>query len=632
MFDFVHKKKRLVQFVLALITLPFAFFGVDYYFRGTDSIGEVANVGGTKISQAEFADTLRDQQDRMRQQLGANFDPTVFDDPQVRYSVLEQIIGQRVLENQARKDNFRVSDGQLAQFIGDLPPFQEDGHFSRARYEQLLASQNLTPLAFEQRVRQELTLAPLQEPVSSGSVIAKSNVERYLGLLDQQREVSSAAVSADAYLKDAKVDDAAVQAFYEANQAAFKVPEQVKLEYVTLTPDALADRVKVDPDEVRKQYEANMKQYVKPEERQASHILIAVKADAKDEEKAAAKKKAEELVAEARKNPAQFAELAKKNSQDPGSAAQGGDLGFFAKDGSMVKPFEDAVFSAKTGDSVGPVQTDFGWHVIKVGAIKPSQTRSLDEAKNQIEQDLKKQKATRQFAEDAEKFQNLVYEQADSLQPVAKALNLQVQTTPLIPRAQVQALAQNNAKFVQAVFNPETLQAKRNTEAIEVAPNTLMAARVVEYKPVTPRSFDEVKADIKRQLERNAASAMAQKIGKEKLALLEQGKDAGLAFGKPVDVTRSKPEQGIAPDALVRIFQANPAKLPAYVGATNETGGYSIYKVSKVIDPPPADAARLAQFSTRIGDQVGLEMFNAYLASLKAKSDVKINQANLEKK
>src|SRR3981081_805159 len=172
MFDFVHRKKRVVQALLALITLPFAFFGVDYYFRNASSVTEIAKVGSDRITQAEFADTLRDQQDRMRQQLGANFDPALFDSPEVRYSILDQIVSQRLLENQARRGSFRVADAQLAQFIGAFPAFQEEGKFSRARYEQLLASQNMTPLMFEQRLRQELTLAPLQEPLASANLRA----------------------------------------------------------------------------------------------------------------------------------------------------------------------------------------------------------------------------------------------------------------------------------------------------------------------------------------------------------------------------------------------------------------------------------------------------------------------------
>jgi peptidyl-prolyl cis-trans isomerase D len=633
MFDFVYKQKRLVQVVLAMITLPFAFFGVDYYFRGAAASGEIARVGSDKITQTEFANAIRDQQDRMRQSLGASYDPAVFDNPEVRYSMLEQLISQRLLDNQARRGRLRVSDEQVRQYISEIPAFQVDGKFSPERYQQLLSSQNPPKSSpeFINDVRRALTLTPLQEPIAAASIVARASVERYLALLDQKREVAYAVVGVDQFLKDVKIDAAAVKAYYDSNQASFQTPEQAKIEYVTLTPDALASQVSVDAAEVRKQYDDNLKQYAKPEERQASHILIAVKPDAKDEEKAAAKKKAEDLAAQARRAPAKFAELAKEYSQDPGSAAQGGDLGFFAHDGSMVKPFEDAVFAGKEGDIIGPVQTDFGWHVIKVTAIKPSKTQSFDEVKVQIEQDLKRQKAVRKFVDAADQFQNLVYEQAESLQPVAKALNLQVQTSPLLTRAQVQALGQNNVKFVQAVFSPDSLQAKRNSDAIEVAPNTMMAARVVEYKPAAPRAFAAVEADIRRQLEHKAGSELAQTAGKEKLALLEQGKDAGLAFGKPATLTRNQVQQGFQPEALTRIFQGDPAKLPAYLGMPGTQGGFIVYKILQVIPAPAPDAARLSAFTERLGEQLGRELLAANVASLKAKSDVKINQAVLDK-
>src|SRR2546423_8956956 len=316
MFDFVYRRKRMVQVILMLITLPFAFFGVDYYFRGGGSAGEVARVGGETINQVEFANAIRDQQDRMRQTAGKDYDPSMFNSPEVRFSILEQLIGQRVLDQQVRRDNLRVSDAQLAQFIGELAPFQEDGKFSRARYELLLTSQGMTPLAFEQRVRHEVTLAPLQEPIANANITAMSNIERYLSLLEQQRQVAVASIAADAYMKDVKIEDAAVRTFYDSNQALFQVPDEVKIEYVTLTPDSQIAKVKVEPEEVKKQYDANAKQYTKAEQRTASHILIAVKPDASDADKAAAKQKAETLAAQARKAPGKFAELATQNSQD----------------------------------------------------------------------------------------------------------------------------------------------------------------------------------------------------------------------------------------------------------------------------------------------------------------------------
>lgn len=633
MYDFIHKRKRLVQVVLGLITLPFAFVGVGYYFRNSDRTDEVATVAGTPITRQDFAVTLRQQQQRMQAALGANYDPAVFQDPQVRYSILEQMIGQRLLADQARSDRLSVSDEQLRQYIASRPEFQEDGKFSQTKYEQLLEAQNppQSPLEFAQRVRQGLMLAPLEEPIAKGNIVAKSNVERYLGLLDQQREAAPASVEPEAFLKEVKIDAAAVKAFYDGNAAAFQVPEQVKLEYVTLTPDALSAEMTIDPAAVKKQYDANAKLYAKAELRDAAHILIAVKRDAPEAEKAAAKKKAEDIAARVKKNPAQFAALAKTLSEDPGSAPQGGELGLFAHDGSMVKPFEDAVFAMKVGEIAGPVQSDFGYHIIKLVAVQPAQVQSFEQVKGQIEQDLKRDQARRKFAEAADQLQNLVYEQADSLQPVAKALNLPVQTTPLLTRAQVQALGQNSTKFVQAVFSSDSLSAKRNTEAIEVTPNTLMAARVVEYKPAVPRPFEEAQTEIRRQLEHRAASELAQAAGKAKLALLQQGKEAGLSFGKPVTVKRNRPVPGVPPAALTAIFQADAAKLPAYTGADNERGGYSIYRVDRVIAPPAPDAARLNAFADSVGDQLGRELTTANIASLRAKSDVKINEASLEK-
>ncbi|HKU86954.1 MAG TPA: SurA N-terminal domain-containing protein [Casimicrobiaceae bacterium] len=633
MYDLLHKHKHVAQGILALITLPFAFFGVDFYFNRGDSGTSVATVDGHKITQQEFDDTLREQQQRMRQALGGNFDPSMLDSPEVRYALVEQLVNQRLLEDRARAGRFRVSDTQLQQFIAGLPPFQEDGKFSAERYRQVLAAQGMSPLAFEQRVRGELVLAPLQDPIVNGSIAAQTAVAHYLALSEQKREVAVATIAAEPFEKQVKVSDADVKAFYDKNTEAFKTPEVAKIEYLLLNQDAIAAQIKVDPAEVKQAYEANAKQYTTNEERQASHILIAVKPDASDADKAAAKKKAEDLLAKARAKPDSFAELAKANSQDTGSAAQGGDLGSFAR-GAMVKPFEDAVFAAKVGDIVGPVQTDFGYHVIKVTGITPSKVQSFDEVKGRIEADLRRQKAAQKFASAADQFQNLVYEQADSLAGAAKALDLKVETTQFLTRSQVQALALGNAKFVEAVFSPESISGKRNTEAMEVAPNALMAGRIVEYKPAAPRPLAEVQDEIRRQLTHKAASELAQQAGREKLALLAQGKEreAGLSFGKPVTVLRNQPQQGIAPEALKTIFEEDSHKLPAYSGAVTASGSYAIYKLEKVIDAPAPDAAKLQAAGARVGSEIGRELMSAYLASLKSEGDVKINATALERK
>jgi peptidyl-prolyl cis-trans isomerase D len=636
MFDAVTKHKRIAQIILGLITLPFAFWGVDSYFRGGSGPQPVATVGREKVTQEDYEAKLREQQDRMRQALGRNYDPALFDNPEVRYAIVDQLVSQRLLEQRARSEKFRVTDGQVIAFRDSIPAFQVDGRYSPDRARDILQQQDPPKSLgqFEQLIRMELMLMPLQDPVVMGSVAAKTSVERYLALLDQVREVSVAQIDPASLVKGVKVDDAEVKAFYEANPAAFQTPEQAKIEYVMLSQDALTAQTKLEADEAKKQYDATSARYSTNEERQASHILIAVKPDASEADKAAAKKKAEALLAQAKAAPNKFAELAKANSQDPGSAGQGGDLGTFAR-GAMLKPFDDAVFAAKLGDIVGPVQTEAGFHVIKVIGITSPRVQTFEEVRPQIEAELKRQRAAQQFANEAADFQNLVYEQADSLEPTAKKLNLKLESTPPVTRSQVQAFALGNPKFVEALFSPESIQSKRNTEAIEVAPGVLMSGRIVDYMPAKPRPLAEVQEQIREQLTRRAGSALAEKSGREKIALLEQGKsdkEAGITFGKTVPITRNLNIPGFSPDTLKSIFQAAPAKLPAYVGAPNERGGYTVYRVSRVIDPPAPDAGKLAAAQSRVSGEIGRELMNAYIASLKAGAEVKVNEASLEKR
>jgi len=495
----------------------------------------------------------------------------------------------------------------------------------------LLASQGMTENILERQIRQQLQMQPVQDPFAQASFVSRTGAEQFMRLNGQQREVVAASIDIDPYLAQVKPDDAAVKAYYDGNQAAFQVPEQVRLETLSLTLESIAGKITVEPQEVKTAYDTNIATYSDPEQRQASHILIAAKSDAKAADKEAAKKRAEELAQQAKAAPDKFGELAKANSDDPGSKEQGGDLGYFGK-GAMDKPFEDAVFAIKqTGDIVGPIESAFGFHVIRLTGVRPEKVKPFDEVKAQIEQDLKRQRATKQYAEAAEKFQNLVYENADKLQPAADALQLKVVQSGMLTRAQVQALAQKSQKFAQAVFSPESLSSKRNTEAIEIAPNTLMAARVIEHKPAAPRPFDEVKNEIFVQLQRKGASELAAKDGQAALADLQAGKTVPLAWDKPREFSRQQRQPGITDEAVTRIFRADPAKLPAYAGALNEKGGYSIYRITKVTDPELKDDA-VKNATTQLSGEISRELFMSYLAALKKKSEVVVHQENLDKK
>lgn len=632
MFDFVGRNKRMAQVILAIIALPFAFFGVDSYIRRTET-GEldVARVGGDKISRAEFDNALRDQQDRMRAMMRDRYDPAMFESPEVRFNILEQLVNQRLLGQLSQKQNVVVSDEVIRQFIFEFPAFQDNGKFSPEKARTLLASQGMTEAMLEQQMRQQLQFQPLQDPFGQAAFVSRTAAEQYMRLNQQQREVATASIDLDPYLAQSKPDEAAVKAHYDRNTMAYQVPEQVKLETLTLAMDTLAAKVAVEPPEIKASYDGNMALYSDPEQRQASHILVVVKSDANSADKEAAKKKADDLAAQAKTAPDKFEDLAKQNSEDPGSKEQGGDLGYFGR-GAMDKPFEDAVFAIKKqGEVVGPIESSFGYHIIKLTGIRAEKVKPFDEVKAQIEQDLRRQKASKLYAEAAEKFQNLVYENGDKLQPAADALGLQVVTSGFMTRQQVTALAPKNAKFVQAVFSAESLQQKRNTEAMEVGPSTLMASRVLEHKPAAARPFDEVKDQITTQLQRVKAGELAAKDGEAKLAELQAGKQVALNWDKPKEMTRQQRQPGITDEGFTRIFRASAKQLPAHVGAPNDKGGYSIYRITKVTEPEIKDDT-LKTASQQLTGEVSRELFTAYLAALKKKSDVIIRQENLDKK
>jgi len=370
-----------------------------------------------------------------------------------------------------------------------------------------------------------------------------------------------------------------------------------------------------------------VQQYTKGEERQASHILITVDAQASAEQKQAARAKAEDLLKQVRQNPANFAELAKKNSQDPGSAAKGGDLGSFPR-GAMVKQFDDAVFQMNVGDIAGPVETQFGYHIIKLTAGKK---QGFDDVKKQVETDFKRQKAGKKFGELAEQFNNLVFEQGESLKPAADALKLPVQSGGWTGRTGGENKLLNNPKLLQAVFANDSIKNKRNTEVVDVGNSTLVSARVVEYKPAATRPLAEVSAEIVKRLTHQQAAQLAAKQGRELLAKLKQGGGEEVGWSAAKLVSRDN-VQGYARPAVAEIFKADGGKLPSYVGYENPQGGYILMKITRIVEAETLDDAKRKAAADELRQLIAQEELNAYVASLKLKADVKVVQESLEKK
>lgn len=618
----------IVKIILALITIPFALWGVDSYIRHGDKADVVAKVDGQNITKQEFEQVLREQQEQMRSMMGAKFDPAVLDRPEIRQSILEGLVQQHLLALEARRAGLNMPDSLLAAIISDIPEFQQDGKFSQSRYEALVRSQNMTQAVFENRLRQNLEIQQLREGLFHGLSMPRVAEDTIIRLAEQQREISQAMLVPEQFMVQLSVNPADVRAYYEKHKEEFRIPEQVKLEYVVLSVDDLSQQMVVSDEEAKKYYDEHSAQYVEPEQRKASHILIS--AGSTPAEKAAARAKAEQILKDIRQDPTKFEALAQQHSQDPGSAAKGGDLGFFAR-GVMVKPFEDTVFTMKGGEISDLVQSDFGFHIIKLTAIRHGGTLTFNDVKTEIALELKKQKAAKKFVELAEAFSNTVYEQSDSLKPVADALKLKIQSTPWIGKKGAEPALLNNAKLLQAVFSEDVLKLKRNTEAIEVAPNTLVAARVAEYKAAAYTPFEALDTELAKRLLRERGNAMAVKQGNEALAELQKGSAvADLKWGAPIMISRET-ASSLGRDTLNRIFRADAAQLPAYVGVENPKGGFLLIKVSKVVEAGAVEPAKKKAYSSQLQQALAQEYASAYLASLKQKADISIKKEKLEK-
>ena len=627
MFDFVTKHKRLLQFVLVLVIVPpFALWGIDSYFRGGVRSGEVAVVDGQKIFEQEFAEAIRQQQDRMREMLGRNYDPAMFDSPSIRAELLEGMISQRLLMQHAVRNGLNVPDELLVETITSIPAFQADGKFSRDRYEMALRNERMSPEAFDAALRRDLLVQQLSGALSESGLASRVAAHEVARLRAQQREVAEYRIQADP--TRVKIAPEAVRAFYDASPARFMVPEEVQVEYVALSTDALLAAEKIGADEIKAYYDSNISKYGEPEQRRASHILISIKSGAGDAEKTKARERASQLLAQLRKSPGAFAEMARKNSEDPGSAAQGGDLGFFAR-GMMVRPFEDAAFRLKLNQISDLVESDFGFHIIMLTGIRAGKMRSLEQARSEIELELRKQRAGRRFAEAADTFSNLVYEQADSLAPAAERFKLSIQRAQGVTRQSAGVPVLNHPKLLAALFADDSIKNRRNTEAIETVPGTLVSARVVDHKPATRRPFEEVRAEIGRQLAQQEALASARKQGMERLEEFKGGKGSAARFSAPKLVSRDQPKD-IGAEALSQIFRLDASKLPAYAGLESKDG-YTIYRVSRVIDLNP-DEARERGVQSELGRASGQQEFKAFLDILRARASVEINRAAIEKK
>ena len=617
MFDFVQKYKKFMQVFLGLIAITFATWGIESYTTMRGARDTVASVNGMEISQREFAEELRRQQEQLRRMFGGAIDQAMLDSPESRRAVLEAMIAQRVLASEAARSHLYMTREAVIEAITQAPEFQEDGKFSTARYSAYLASRGISDQRNVAELQGQIPLARFAGSISETAIAPRSVAARLAALEAQKREVSEARIPAQQFLPQLKIDQAQVKAHFDAHQADYRTLERVRAEYVVLSAEALARQEPPTEAEIKAAYEARASQFRVEEQRRASHILVKTKEEA------------EKLLAEIKRAPSRFAELAKKHSQDAGSAEQGGDLGTLSRDSLASKKLADILFGLKQGETA-TAESEFGFHVVRITGVQAGKARPLDEVRTELADELARQKGMRKFAEAAESFSNLVYEQPDSLGPAAERFKLQVQTTQWIGKSARQELgALDNPKLLTALFSSDSVKNRRNTDAIEVAPNTLVAARVVEHQPAAQRKFDEVKDEIAEQLRRQEAAALALKDGTAKLEQLRKGADPGLKWGPPRMVSR-RDAQGLPVNVLRQVVAADVARLPAYLGIALPDAGYVLLRISKVIEEPVKESD--PQVATRAAGLFGAAQYEAYVSSLRSRADVEINAANLEKK
>lgn len=628
MFDFVAKHKRWIQLLLGLVAVSFTLWGVENYQRMGAAGGEVATVSGEKITRQEVSDLMRQQQDRLRQMLGKNFDPAMLESPGMRAELLEGLINQRLLTQYAVGSHMLASDDLLREIISAQPAFQENGRFSRPVYERLLQAQNMTPTSFENSLRRDLLTSQVAAAMAESSLASLAVAKEFARLRLQQREVSEVLLPVERFAAQIKPDDAAIAAFYESNAARFKLPEQVQVEFVELSLQNLTAQEAISAEDVKTFYDANY--------------------GSKFKERAEARAKAEALLAELRRSPDRFAELARQNSQDPGSKDNGGDLGFFAR-GSMVKPFEDTVFRLRENEISALVETDFGFHIIRLTGINsaakspskteerrashilitaPAAAKSIEALRPEIEKELRRQRAGKRFAEAAESFSNLAYEQPDSLKPVAEKFKIAVQNAGWVTRQASPNKAINHPKVLAALFTPDAIANRRNIEVVETAPGVLVSARVLAHKPEAARPLAEVRADVLRLLIDREAREAARKQGEQQLAALRKG-DTATAFPAAKLVSRDKAD-GITPEALQALYRADVSSLPAYIGVESAKG-YVLLRVSKLVEQEPPEKL-IEAARAEVARSNGAREYQAFITGLRNRAKVEIDKAQLEAK
>lgn len=630
MFDFIRRHTKLIMGVLFLLIIPsFVLFGVGDYTRFNEGASKVATVDGRAITQMEWDNAHRMETDRLRA-ANPTLDGSLLDSPALKYATLERLVREHVMATAATDQHLIATDARLAAELQNDPTIsalrRDDGTLDMERYRQLLAAQGLTPEGFEANVRHSLSLQQVLGGVAESGFASQAQADVAMNAFLEQREVRVVRFEPEQFAAKLNPTESELQAHYTANVAHYQVPESASIEYLVLDIDSIRQSVSVSEQDLRTYYEQNAASFGTPEERRASHILITAPRDAPADEREKAKATATDLLAQLRQDPGAFAELARKHSQDDTSAASGGDLGSFQRDRGIDPVISQTTYAlAKEGDISEVVESEFGYHIVQLTGLKPAAVPPFETLRAQLEDQLRSQEAQKHFGELAEEFRNLVYEQSDSLQPVADKLKLKIHAADQITRTPAEGATGvlAHARFLDALFSLDSLDKKRNTEALDVGGNQLVSGRIVSYSAAHARPFEEVRDEVRTALVNQRGAEQARQEGQARLKAWTAQPATATALPAPIVVSREETRD--QPAALVEaVLRADATKLPQFVGVDLGAEGYAVARVDKVLPHAEQTPERLAQSRQRYEQMWGLAEVLSYYESLKARYKVKI--------
>ncbi len=596
--------------IIGLIVMLMAFTGFEAIVTGTSNRNNAAKVNGDTITLNELGQAVEMQRRQLLQQLGRDFDASLLDEKLLREASLKGLIDRKLLLQGARDAGFAFSQPALDQVILKTPEFQTEGRFDPARFDQVIRQMGYTRLQFRQMLEEEMLIGQLRAGLGASSFVTEDQARAFASLERQTRDFASLVIKADSAAT--KVSDEDVKSYYDEHAAEFMSPEQVVLEYVQLDKDSLFDSVDVTDEELQPLYQSEIANL--SEQRQAAHILIEGDDDA-------AKKKIEEIKARIDAGE-DFAALAKEFSQDPGSAANGGDLGY-AGQGVYDPAFEEALYALKPDQVSQPVHTAFGWHLIKLLGVQGAEVPSFDSLKEKLARDYKAQQVEQRFVELSKQLEDAAFEASDLAQP-AQELGLKVQVTEPFGREGGASGITANRQVLQAAFSPEVLEDGNNSSTIELDPSTVVVIRAKQHLKPEQLPLEQVAESIRGHLQQERASAAAKAEGERLLAAAKAGENPRKDWSVQEAVTRS--QEGVEPkvlQALFRMPKPESKDAPSFAGVVLNNGDYVVLRLDGVSVPEAAlSEQEVGMYRNFLASREGQQDFAAYRKQLEAKADI----------